>query len=56
MIIELDQNSVREKAYELWIMRGCPIGSELQDWIEAEQLFMRRRLRYGLKEIRLEAD
>ena len=32
------QDAVRELAYRLWIARGRPVGSPLQDWLEAERL------------------
>jgi hypothetical protein len=32
-----DTNSVAELAYELWVSRGRPHGSALQDWAEAER-------------------
>jgi hypothetical protein len=28
---------VRVRAYELWQARGCPDGSDLEDWLAAEQ-------------------
>ena len=34
---ERDENSIRVKAYELWIARGCPEGTAEQDWLEAER-------------------
>jgi hypothetical protein len=30
------EDSVRDRAHELWMMRGCPIGSDQQDWFDAE--------------------
>jgi hypothetical protein len=35
---KLDEDAIREKAYELWIERGCPTDSAEQDWLEAERL------------------
>jgi hypothetical protein len=29
--------SIAELAYQLWVRRGCPEGSEELDWLEAEQ-------------------
>ncbi len=31
------QDVVRELPYRLWIGRGRPLGSPLQDWLEAER-------------------
>ena len=30
-------------AYELWMLRGCPIGSPEEDWFRAEQQIKDRR-------------
>lgn len=30
--------AVREKAYELYVKRGCNSGNELGNWFEAEKL------------------
>lgn len=32
-----DQDAIRTLAYELWIKRGCPIGSPQEDWLQAER-------------------
>jgi hypothetical protein len=29
---------IAEKAYSLWKKHGCPHGSYLQDWLEAENI------------------
>lgn len=31
-----DIDTVATRAYELWMQRGCPIGSPEVDWFEAE--------------------
>jgi hypothetical protein len=28
---------VEALAYELWLQRGCPVGSDQEDWFQAEQ-------------------
>ena len=28
---------VQALAYELWVQRGCPVGSDQEDWFEAER-------------------
>ena len=37
MTAKNQQDAVRELAYRLWIGRGRPLGSPLQDWLEAER-------------------
>jgi hypothetical protein len=32
-----DRVSIAELAYQLWVTRGCPEGSEELDWLEAER-------------------
>jgi len=31
-----DHNNVEALAYELWVQRGCPLGSDQEDWFRAE--------------------
>ena len=39
---ELDQESIRARAHQLWVERGCVEGDDQRDWFEAE-----RQLRDG---------
>jgi len=32
----LDKTSIATRAYELWQARGCPVGSDQEDWFNAE--------------------
>jgi len=32
----VDDEAVKAMAYQLWLERGCPIGSEEEDWYQAE--------------------
>ena len=32
-----DQSAIATRAYELWIQRGRPDGSDQEDWFRAEQ-------------------
>jgi hypothetical protein len=32
----VDQNEIAARAYQLWCERGCPIGSDQEDWFKAE--------------------
>ena len=32
-----DTNIIEARAYELWVQRGCPIGSPEVDWYQAER-------------------
>jgi hypothetical protein len=34
----IDEHTIRTKAHELWILRGCPKGSPEEDWDQAERL------------------
>ncbi|MBK6849535.1 MAG: DUF2934 domain-containing protein [Proteobacteria bacterium] len=48
----LDQEAIRERAYQLWLDRGQSHGSSLEDWVEAERLLLQQGWRrYGLKEL-----
>ena len=35
--LEIDTDQVAERAYFLWLERGCPEGSAHEDWLHAEQ-------------------
>jgi hypothetical protein len=41
--INPDYNTVGTLAYELWVKRGCPIGSPEEDWFQAERVLGRRK-------------
>ena len=32
----VDPETVEAMAYQLWLQRGCPIGSDQEDWYRAE--------------------
>jgi hypothetical protein len=32
-----DKEGIGALAYELWLRRGCPIGSPQEDWFQAER-------------------
>jgi hypothetical protein len=38
-----NQEEVSALAYELWIQRGCPLGSPEVDWFRAEEELKRRK-------------
>jgi len=38
-----DQASISALAYELWLARGCPIGSDMEDWFLAESILKSQR-------------
>lgn len=40
----IDSERVRHRAYDLWMQRGCPLGSPEQDWLRAEQELSAARL------------
>lgn len=35
--IGADNSIIEIRAYELWVQRGCPIGSPEVDWYQAEE-------------------
>jgi hypothetical protein len=37
LVDDLDPAEVAELSHQLWIERGCPIGSPEQDWFRAEE-------------------
>jgi hypothetical protein len=37
-----NQGEISALAYELWIQRGCPLGSPEVDWFRAEEELKRR--------------
>lgn len=39
------QEEIAALAYELWLDRGCPLGSPEEDWLRAEQELNNRRTR-----------
>jgi len=47
-----DPEMIRETAYLIWLDRGRPKGTELEDWLEAERLLTQPNRRYGLRELR----
>jgi Protein of unknown function (DUF2934) len=34
--VQVPHEKIAMRAYEKWCKRGCPHGSDLQDWVEAE--------------------
>lgn len=34
---EITQEQIASRAYELWLKRGCEHGSDVEDWIKAEE-------------------
>ena len=33
----VDESKIRSYAYELWLARGCPNGSDQEDWFRAKE-------------------
>ena len=33
----VSENAVAALAYQIWLKRGCPIGSDQEDWFRAEE-------------------
>jgi len=40
---DCEREEIARVAYELYLQRGCEHGHDLEDWLNAEQLVMRRR-------------
>jgi hypothetical protein len=38
-----DQSEIAARAYECWQERGCPVGSDQEDWFRAEEELKKRR-------------
>jgi DUF2934 family protein len=36
-VADPDHKSIEALAYELWRNRGCPLGSDQEDWFRAEE-------------------
>ena len=43
------ESTIATLAYELWLERGCPIGSAEEDWFQAERVLADRALAGGTK-------
>ncbi len=46
---EPTQDQIAHLAYELWLQRGCPIGSPEEDWTHAEMQLREQRQPATLK-------
>jgi Protein of unknown function (DUF2934) len=33
---QIPHEKIAQRAYEKWMKRGCPHGTDVQDWVEAE--------------------
>jgi hypothetical protein len=38
----INEHAIAALAYQLWQERGCPIGSDQEDWFQAEQELQNR--------------
>jgi hypothetical protein len=38
----IDEQEIRDQAYQLWLERGCPEGNAEQDWHDAKRLLKER--------------
>jgi len=38
-----DETAIAALAYQLWLERGCPIGSDQEDWFRAEKILKSRK-------------
>jgi hypothetical protein len=34
--VEIPSDKIAARAYEIWVMRGKPVGTSHQDWLDAE--------------------
>ncbi len=44
---DCNQDGVAALAYQMWQERGCPIGSDQEDWFRAENELKNRRVAAG---------
>lgn len=40
--VDPDECSIAALAYQLWLSRGCPLGSDQDDWFLAESMLKRQ--------------
>lgn len=43
-VVNPDEGSIAALAYHLWMARGCPIGSDQDDWFQAESILRQHRV------------
>jgi hypothetical protein len=41
-ILEPDETMIGALAYQLWLERGCPIGSDQGDWFRVQEMLRNR--------------
>ena len=39
----VDESEIAARAYECWQERGCPVGSDQEDWFRAEEELKERK-------------
>lgn len=48
-MIQLDQQAIRDRAFQLWEAAGKPEGRQDQFWLEAERQLKEEQIRHELK-------
>lgn len=43
VVMKLNHNEIAQKAYEIWMAKGCPQGRDEENWREAEAVLASRR-------------
>jgi hypothetical protein len=49
VVMQEDQQAIRERAHKLWELAGKPEGKEDVFWLEAERQLAEERMRHELK-------
>jgi hypothetical protein len=50
--VKIPHDKIAMRAYEKWCKRGCPHGSDMQDWMEAEAELRAEHTRMGTSTMR----
>jgi hypothetical protein len=35
-MVEISDDAIRERAYQIWVREGCPHGRDFEHWLQAE--------------------
>lgn len=48
---DINDDTIRQKAYEFWKNRGCQDGTALEDWLAAEWTLRYSKRKNGIQEL-----